>query len=123
MESNDPATDALRCWAADKQTHYPGQDGSIAVNGNSVDAMAWGGPITFPRKGDTLPPPDERARVGKFGHGDVKYVGPSEGEADGDAREGVNGEGKKKRRFSRLFRRKEKGGDGKGWSEGGDVVR
>jgi len=85
------------------------------------DGVGW--PITFPRKGDTLPPPDERARAGKFGHGDVKYVGPSEGEADGDAREGVNGEGKKKRRFSRLFRRKEKGGDGKGWSEGGDVVR
>lgn len=74
----------------------------------------------MPRKGDTLPPPDE-----KMSHGEVEYVGSAEeGMLGGDAGtgEGVGehegGKKKKRDRLSGLFHRKEKEHKG----EEGNVV-
>lgn len=110
MNSQDPSTEALRQWAADKEKQYPGADGSIAVTAQSYDFMAWGGAHIVPRKGDTLAPPDKKMR-----HGEVEYAEPAEGDmSGGDAKtgEGVGEheggkEKKKKDRLSGLFHRKE----------------
>ena len=120
MNSDDPSTQALREWAAEKQKQYPGQNGSFAVNSaNYATGLAWGGPWVLPHKGDTLPPPDERLR-----HGEAMYLGPAEpkeGKAGGEVKVEDEG-GKKKHRLSGLFHRKGKGEkDDKGDEH--DVVR
>ena len=82
--------------------------------------MAWRGAHIVPRKGDTLPPPDEKMR-----HGEVEYVGPAEGGVlggDAGTREGVGehegGKKEKKDRLGGLFYRKEK----EHYGEEGSVV-
>ena len=109
MKSDDPSTKALREWAMDKEKQYPGANGSIAVTSQSIDMMAWGGAHILPRKGDTLPPPDEKMR-----HGEAEYLGPAEkGMLGGNAGKGDGvgeheGGTKKKNRTSALFHQKEK---------------
>ncbi len=53
MRSSDPSTEALRRWAANKETHHPGQDGSININNQcTMQALVFGGAVRIPRKGD-----------------------------------------------------------------------
>ena len=116
FNSDDPSTEALRCWAQDKQKHYPGQDGSFAQGGNTagvVDGMAWGGPWLLPHKGDTLPPPDHGVV-----HGEARVVGGGDGERDDGEREG--GEVKRGRGLMGLLGRGRSGGRDGGRKGSGD---
>ncbi|CAF9920363.1 MAG: hypothetical protein ALECFALPRED_001497 [Alectoria fallacina] len=124
INSDDPSTEALRRWALDKQLQFPGQDGSFAQGANTagvVDGMAWGGPWLLPHKGDTQPPPDEKAV-----HGEPKVIGAgSFDEKDIKKDEGKSGgEKKKASSFTKFFgHKKEKDREAKGNDEDGDTVR
>ena len=103
---------------------FPGQDGSFAQGANTagvVDGMAWGGPWLLPHKGDTQPPPDEKAV-----HGEPKVIGAgSFDEKDIKKDEGKSGgEKKKASSFTKFFgHKKEKDREAKGNDEDGDTVR
>ena len=103
MNSDDPSTADLRAWAEDKQKHYPGQDGSIAVNNATMNSMVWGGRWTLPHKHDTLRPPNERVS-----HGEARYIGPAGGEGEGLKEADSPNKKKKRRMLSGLFRAKGK---------------
>lgn len=132
MHSLNPSTEDLRRWAADKEFHNPGQDGSIDLNNpGTMQSMVFGGAMRLPRKGDTLPPPDERLGVGKFGHGQAEYIEPREGE-EGDhygkaekdrSEKGEQVEGKTKHALSTFFHRKKKEGAYDSESNEGGTVR
>lgn len=103
LNSDDPSTADLRAWAEDKQKHYPGQDGSIAVNNATMNSMVWGGPWILPHKRASLRPPDERVS-----HSEARYMGPAGGEGEG-SKEAESPKKKKKRHMlSGLFRAKGK---------------
>ena len=111
MNSDDPSTADLRAWAEDKLKHYPGQDGSIAVNNATMNSMAWGGPWILPHKRENLRPFDE-----KVSHGEARYMGPAGGEGEGSKEaESPKKKKKKRHRLSGLFRARDKSveaGDG-----------
>ena len=104
MNSDDPSTADLRAWAEDKQKHYPGQDGSIAVNNATMNSMAWGGPWILPHTEDDLRAPDDRVS-----HDEARYMRPAEGEGEGSKEaEGLKQKTKKRNRLSEVFRAKGK---------------
>ena len=116
MSSDDPSTADLCAWAEDKQKHYPGQDGSIAVNNATMISMAWGGPWILPHKQDTLRPSDERVS-----HGEARYMGPAGGE--GEASKEAESPKKKKKRnlLSGFFRVKGKRVEAGKWTD--NIIR
>ena len=99
INSDDPSTADLRAWAEDKQKHYPGQDGSTAVNNATMNSMVWGGPWILPHKQDTLRPPDERVS-----HSEARYIGPAGGEGEGLKEADSPNKKKKRHMLSGLFR-------------------
>ena len=116
MSSDDPSTADLRAWAEDRQKHYPGQDGSIAVNNATMNSMAWGGRWILPHKQDALRPSDERVS-----HGEARYMGPGAGEGEG-SKEAESPKKKKKRYFlSGLFRAKSKRVKAGAWDD--NIIR
>ncbi|KAK0510865.1 hypothetical protein JMJ35_006417 [Cladonia borealis] len=103
MNSDDPSSADLRAWAEDKQKHYPGEDGSIAVNNATMSSMAWGGPWILPHKRGILRPPDERVS-----YGEARYMGPAGGEGEGSKEAESPKKKKKLYMLSGLFRAKGK---------------
>ena len=116
VSSDDPFTADLRVRAEDKQKHYPGQDGLIAVNNATMNSMLWGGPWILPHKRDSWRPLDEGV-----GHSEARYLGPAGGEGEG-SKEAESPKKKKRRHMlSGLLRAKGKSvGAGNG---DGNIIR